>query len=139
MLQFRNPAYNVSGTIDMEIETPDFGWIPFTASPNDATDYGPALYAAAVAAGNVAPYVAPVVVPVVPDSVSARQFHVQLGIAGLRDQVSGWIAAQSVEVQDSFEYSGSFLRSEPMMASGFTELGYTSAQIDAFFTAAALL
>lgn len=139
MLQFRNPAYNVSGTIDMEIETQDFGWIPFTASPNDATDYGPALYAAAVAAGNVAPYVAPVVVLVVPDSVSARQFHLQLSVAGLRDQVTAWVAAQSVEVQDAFEYSGSFVRSEPMMEAGFAALGSTSAQVDAFFTAAALL
>ena len=77
--------------------------------------------------------------PVVPDSVSARQFHLQLSVAGLRAQVTTWIASQPVEVQDAFEYSGSFLRSEPMMETGFTALGCTTAEIDAFFTAAALL
>ncbi|PBB29849.1 MAG: hypothetical protein E5V67_27605 [Mesorhizobium sp.] len=76
---------------------------------------------------------------VVPESVSARQFHLQLSVAGLRAQVIAWIGTQPVEMQDAFEYSGSFVRSEPMMESGFAALGYTSAQIDAFFTAAALL
>ncbi|WP_027162324.1 hypothetical protein [Mesorhizobium sp. WSM1293] len=81
----------------------------------------------------------PTPAPGVPDSVSARQFHLQLSVAGLRDQVTTWIGQQPVEVQDAFEYSGSFLRSEPMMETGFAALGCTSAQIDAFFTAAALL
>ncbi|MER9376018.1 hypothetical protein [Mesorhizobium sp. M0491] len=81
----------------------------------------------------------PAPAPVVPDQVSARQFHLQLSVAGLRSQVQTWIASQSVEVQDAFEYSGSFVRSEPMMASGFAALGCTTTQIDAFFTAAALL
>ncbi|MDG4906049.1 hypothetical protein P9228_06245 [Mesorhizobium sp. WSM4898] len=76
---------------------------------------------------------------VVPESVSARQFHFQLSVAGLRAQVIAWIGTQPVEVQDAFEYSGSFVRNEPMMETGFAALGYTSAQIDAFFTAAALL
>jgi hypothetical protein len=135
-LDFRNPVFNAAGTIDLEIDSPQFGWIPFTASPNDTTDYGREIYAEAIA-GTVAPYVAPVIVPTVPDSVSARQFHVQLGKAGLRDQVAGWVAAQTVEVQDAYQYSGTFVRAEPMMQAGFTALGFTIAQIDAFFTAAA--
>ena len=55
----RNPQYNSFGTIDLEIEHSTFGWIPFTADPNDAE--GAALYASAVAGeyGTVAPYVAP--------------------------------------------------------------------------------
>lgn len=111
----------------------DFQLEGFTLVP-----YAPPAYIGGQYVGGafVAP---PAPAPVVPDQVSARQFHLQLSVAGLRDQVTAWINSQSVEVQDAFEYSGSFVRSEPMMASGFTALGYSSAQIDAFFTAAALL
>ena len=34
-MDFRNPAYNAYGTIDCEINHPQYGWIPFTADPND--------------------------------------------------------------------------------------------------------
>ena len=34
-MEFRNPAYNAYGTIDCEINHPQYGWIPFTADPND--------------------------------------------------------------------------------------------------------
>ena len=55
----RNPQYNSFGTIDLEIEHPTFGWIPFTADPNDAE--GAELYASAIAGkyGDIAPYIAP--------------------------------------------------------------------------------
>jgi len=35
-MEFRNPAYNAYGTIDCEINHPVYGWIPTTASANDA-------------------------------------------------------------------------------------------------------
>ncbi|EXX82038.1 phage tail protein [Salmonella enterica subsp. enterica serovar Namur str. 05-2929] len=46
----RNCCYaNASNTaIDCEIDTVQ-GWLPFTASPNDSTEYGPKIYAAAIA------------------------------------------------------------------------------------------
>lgn len=46
-MEFRNPKHNVFGGIDMEVNHPDFGWIPFTADPNDALPIGPELYALA--------------------------------------------------------------------------------------------
>jgi hypothetical protein len=70
-------------------------------------------------------------------SVSARQFKLQLLAAGLLDQVDAWIAGQSRAVQVAFEYSGSFVRDEPMMVSGFTGMGFSVEEIDAFFEAAA--
>jgi hypothetical protein len=76
---------------------------------------------------------------VVPTSVSARQFKLQLLAAGLLDQVDEWVATQGKDVQISYEYSGSFLRTEPMMASGFEAMGVTEEQIDAFYIAAAKL
>lgn len=75
----------------------------------------------------------------IPGSVSARQFKLQLLAAGLLDQVDAWVAAQDQAVQIAYANSGTFVRGEPMMQQGFTDLGFTTAQIDAFFTAAALL
>jgi hypothetical protein len=75
--------------------------------------------------------------PPVPDRVTSRQFKLQLLAAGLLDQVDGWIETQDRAVQLAYEYSGTFVRDEPMMEASFTALGFTTEQIDAFFTAAA--
>ncbi|WP_245270371.1 hypothetical protein [Mesorhizobium ciceri] len=72
-----------------------------------------------------------------PDRVSARQFRMQLRKSGLLAAVTGWVAAQNPLVQDSFQYSSTFVRSEPMMAAGFAALGFTEEQVDQFFAAAA--
>ena len=134
MIEFRNPAYNAAGTIDVEFNHPQLGWIPFTASPDDNTEYGPAIYAEAIQ-GEVAEYVPPE--PVIPDRVTARQFKLQLLQAGLLASVEAWIGSQSQAVQIAYNNSGTFVRTEPMMQAGFTALGFTPEQIDAFFTAAA--
>lgn len=57
-MQVKNPQYNKSSTIDCEIEHPQFGWIPFTASPDDPEQLGRDIYAQAVSGGYgpVAPY-----------------------------------------------------------------------------------
>ena len=62
-MQVRNLAFNSAGTVDCEIEHPTYGWLPFTASPDDTEDLGRTLYAEAVAGqyGDIAPYVAPVI------------------------------------------------------------------------------
>lgn len=77
--------------------------------------------------------------PPVPDRVTARQFKLALLSAGLLDDVEAWIATQSRAVQIAFEASGTFVRDEPMMQSGFAALGFSEGQIDAFFTAASAL
>lgn len=50
-MQIRNMRFNQHGTIDCEIKHPQFGWIPFTASPDDTEQHGRDIYAAALAAG----------------------------------------------------------------------------------------
>lgn len=87
--------------------------------------------------GVIAAFVEPPVS--VPDSVSARQFKLQLLAAGLIDQVEAFIASQGPAVQIAFDNSGSFVRTEPMMAAGFAALGFSEAEVDAFFAAAAKL
>ncbi|MGY5789044.1 hypothetical protein ACXHXM_01935 len=71
------------------------------------------------------------------ESVSARQFRIQLRRAGLLDTVEAWVAQQDGETRDAFEYSGTFVRTEPMMSQGFAAMGFSEDQIDSFFTAAA--
>lgn len=74
-----------------------------------------------------------------PDSVSARQFKLQLLASGLLDEVEGWIGSQGAAVQIAYDNSGVFVRSEPMMQSGFAALGFSEEQIDGFFRAASVL
>jgi len=45
----RNLKRNRFGAVDMEVEHPIYGWIPFTASPNDCEPLGRTLYAEAIA------------------------------------------------------------------------------------------
>lgn len=58
-IEIRNAVYNQYGDIDAEINHPTFGWIPFTASPNDIEDHGRAIYQACVNGqfGHIAPYI----------------------------------------------------------------------------------
>lgn len=74
-----------------------------------------------------------------PESVSARQFKLQLLAQGLLDDVEAWVTSQPRSVQIAFEYSGSFVKSEPMMQEGFAAMGFTPQQIDEFFVAASRL
>lgn len=55
-MQVRNPRFNRHGTIDVEINHPELGIIPFTASPKDPHEFGRKLYEVLLAAGNIAPY-----------------------------------------------------------------------------------
>ena len=55
----RNPRYNRLGTIDCEIEHPVYGWIPFTASPDDVEAHGRELHAQLLQSGEIALYTPP--------------------------------------------------------------------------------
>ena len=61
-MDIRNPVFTSDNRIDCEIEHPFYGWIPFTADPNDVEVHGQEIYAVALAMGPV-DYVAPAVVP----------------------------------------------------------------------------
>lgn len=58
-MEYRNPRYNRHGTIDIELDHPTLGTIPFTASPNDPNEHGREIYAALIAAGGISPYEPP--------------------------------------------------------------------------------
>lgn len=46
MIEWRNVAVLDEDRFDCEINHPDFGWIPFTADPNDVEPHGRAIWQA---------------------------------------------------------------------------------------------
>lgn len=61
-MAYRNPFRNIYGTIDLELQHPKWGWIPYTASPDDSAEGCRALCAEieakeAESPGHIAPYV----------------------------------------------------------------------------------
>ena len=42
--KFRNAIFNKNSDIDMEIEHPSYGWIPYTASKNDVEPMGKVMW-----------------------------------------------------------------------------------------------
>lgn len=56
-VQVRNAEYDRWSVINCEVNHKDYGWIPFTANPNDPEEYGRTLYQQLVAGelGPVAP------------------------------------------------------------------------------------
>lgn len=67
-MNYRNPTYTADGNIDCEVEHPKFGWIPFTASPDDVEEHGRDLFNR-IPPEEVALYVAP---PATPEEVKAE-------------------------------------------------------------------
>lgn len=57
-MDIRNPVFTADNRIDCEINHPTYGWIPFTADPNDVEQHGREIYDEALAM-SPAPYVAP--------------------------------------------------------------------------------
>jgi hypothetical protein len=46
-MNFRNARYNAFGLIDCEIDHPQHGWMPFTASPKDVESLGRDIFESA--------------------------------------------------------------------------------------------
>jgi hypothetical protein len=44
MLECKNPKMNKNETIDLELNHPSLGWIPFTASKDDPEPHGREIY-----------------------------------------------------------------------------------------------
>lgn len=139
----RNPKYNAVGTIDLEYEHPDFGWIPFTASPDDIEELGRTLYAQALAGdfGQPTAYTPPPAP--VPASCSRRQGRLALLAAGYLENVESAINAitdPTAKRQAQIEYEAdTWERSNPFLQSMWANLGGTAAELDGLFQLAVTL
>ena len=133
-MEFRNPAYNANGTIDCEINHPNYGWIPHTI----AADENPDLQADAIAAGP-----APFVPPPNPDPAaildqwragaiaSQAQIRLTLHKLGLLETVQA-IANADQAASIVWEYADSIRRASPFIDALKGEK-FTDAQIDDIF------
>lgn len=143
---FRNPRFNHLDTIDLELFTEEYGWVPFTASPSDDEPMGREIYAQAIE-GAVEAYQPPsdaerrALMPV----LTRRQF--KLGL--LENGISAQTVLQTIEAMPDgidkevarieWDDATSFERLHPLVSSIGGSLGLTEAQIDAMWTAAAAL
>ena len=66
-MKMRSPIYTADGGIDCEINHAQYGWIPFTARPDDVEEHGREIFAAALKAKPSA-----YVVPLPPTAESLR-------------------------------------------------------------------
>ncbi|AYD00909.1 hypothetical protein [Neorhizobium sp. NCHU2750] len=137
-MNFKAATYNQYGTIDMEVEHPDFGWIPFTASETDSEDYCRELFAAAVS--TALPYVAPVYTDeerrAMMPALSARQFWMAAANIDIdKDVIVSAIKANMADGVDRKMMiaeleSGSFERTNPTIIDVMELMSIPAAQVD---------
>jgi len=131
-------------TIDLEYNHPEYGWIPFTATPDDVEELGRDIYAAAKRGdfGAIAPYTPPPPAPApVPAQVTRRQGRLALLEAGKLDAVEAAIDAiedpaqkRAAEIEyeaDTWERGNAFLQTM------WAQLGGTEEELDNLFILAA--
>lgn len=144
--------------IDLIVEHPDFGPIPFTADPDDVEAHGRDLYARAVAGdfGPIGTYEPPAPPPpVVPAEISRRQCAAEMFARGLisgSEAVAmtttatppGLVEAMLAALPDPEQTfaridfgAANYARENPLLNALMIGTGASQADIDTFFIAAA--
>lgn len=134
-INVRNPVFNAFGTIDCEVEHSEFGWIPYTASPDDCVEFGREVFR--VASGmDVADYVAedePVTVPIYVSRFQARAALMDAGLlADAEIAVSSMGPLEQLAWSDATEWR----RDSPTIDAMADLLSLTSEQVDQLFISA---
>jgi hypothetical protein len=140
-MRFRSPVFNQFGTIDCEIEHPQFGWIPFTADPNDAEPIGAAVFEAAQPLA--APYAPPPPEPEpVPQTVSRFQARAALHLAGKLTDAEAAVEAAAAEnplIAMAWREAVEFKRTSPALNALAEAIGMTPEDVDNLFRLAATI
>jgi len=139
MIEYRNPTYNADGTIDVEINHPDYGWIPFTASPDDTEPHGRQIFEdlKAEAAEYVEPEPPEPQPEPVPQTISRFQARAALHQAGYLAQMQTAIESADPIVKMAWEDATEFRRNSPTVLAFAETLGLTDEQLDEMFRTAA--
>lgn len=142
-MQVRNLKHNANGTIDMEIQHPRYGWIPFTATPDDPEKHGRDLYQEAIDGklGEIADYVQPTSEEVLEKkrqsaTLTRMQFMLALdSVEGLYDQAKILVdeATTPRRIKIMWEDASIFERMHPDLILMAQQLSLTDEQIDAVF------
>lgn len=138
-MEIRNIKFNQFDTIDCEINHPVYGWIPFTADPNDVEEHGREIYKTALAAGP-APYIPPDPSVLLEQErsgmrCSPAQMRIALIRLGLLEQVQT-IADSDPEASVVWEYATYIERTSPLIDALGGPNGFTPEEIDDIFRAA---
>lgn len=148
IINWRSPRYNARGAIDCEIEHPQFGWIPFTASEDDPEEHGRSIYQAILDSGEqIAPYEPPSPEEVLAREragmvVSRRQAKQQLVIEGVYDKIQPAIDAiedttQRALVQIYFDDADTWERLNDDLITLGHAVGLSDEKMDELFRKAA--
>ncbi|RUU79037.1 hypothetical protein [Mesorhizobium sp. M7A.F.Ca.MR.362.00.0.0] len=134
-MEYRNSAYNSDGGIDMEINHPAFGWIPFTATAGDSEQLGRDLYD--LAAGTAAAYVPPP--PPTADelreampTITQRQLRLTLGKAMVEDIDAA--LAGDWDATTEWTTASVFRRTHPLIIQLGAQFGFTPEHVDDLWT-----
>lgn len=147
-MDYRNPKFNVFGGIDIELEHPKHGWIPFTASADDEqSEGGRQLYHEIIAKepGHVAPYEGPPLEELLHNEwrqsavVSAFQAKAMLLQAGYWEDVSAYLADADPVTRLAWETAQEFQRLSPTILEIAEALEISDEQLDDLFRFAATI
>ena len=135
-MDFRNARFNQYGTIDCEINDTQFGWIPFTASPDDIYSVGHEVFEAAKDVA--APYIPPTPEEILAAERAAMtctpaQMRLALHRMDLLTQVQA-IADADPEASIVWEYATQIIRTSPLIEALGTD--FTPEEIDDIFRVA---
>lgn len=128
----------------MEINHPEFGWIPFTATPDDTVELGRTLYAEALEAGNIAAYVPPSAAELRTSQppVTARQLRLTLvrngkSLASVDAAIDALPDGQlKDEARVEWEYGTTFDRLSPALLTVAAALAISPEEIDTMWVEA---
>lgn len=141
-MQIKNPVYNSQGTIDCEIEHPVYGWIPFTASPDDVELHGREIYQSIIDQQlEILPYVAPVIDEEATlaywrntTEVSRFQAYAALFQAGYYDDINAYMDSTADPVQKmAWNTAQVFKRLSPTVLTLQPLLGLSDTELDDLF------
>ena len=135
-MEFRNAKYNHAGTINCEIKHPNYGWIPFTANPDDVEPLGAQVFEAAKDVAE--PYVPPTPEEILAAERAAMicapaQMRLALHRMGLLAQVQA-IADGDPDASIVWEYATQIVRTSPLIEALGTD--FTPEEIDDIFRVA---
>ncbi|WP_420959371.1 hypothetical protein [Brucella sp. IR073] len=150
-IEYRNARFVGDGVIDVEVNHPALGWVPFTALVSDIEPFGAELYYFLLGRSDVAPYVPPP--PPTPDELRAampplQKWRVDTIIdlePGLREKINAAIEAMDEPnrtiSKNKLASVTEFLRTDPLfeLIGGDPSIGKTPEDIDAMWQAALAL
>jgi hypothetical protein len=113
----------VTGIANVDVLPDDFSAYTYDYGPNGLVKNGKVIE---------------IVIPKgpVPESITSLQARRALRKAGLLETVNTFIASQSEEIQETWEYAVEIYRNDPTLAMLATSLGLTSDQLDDLFRSA---